>query len=210
MKNKEEFKKTFHSKMDEIKKGAAELDQNLNATKEKAVDEFEELKENFKIKLDEGKEKLTDLKDISEEKKVQIKTKFEELQLQLALGKAESKDKIKEQKEKISKAVHELDQTIDDRKEDFEEFVDGAYADFSTHIDTLDEKWDKAVQGFKIQKANIEVEIDEFKDKMGEWQASAGEKWNDVEDEISEKFNQLRGFFSRKDNDNDKDSDSEE
>ena len=85
------------------------VENQLQLSKEKAIDRAEEMKRKYEERLDDLSLKFDNVKDYNEEKKNTLKGKIENLKVQLALGKMDTKAKYQENKKKIRDAINSFD-----------------------------------------------------------------------------------------------------
>jgi len=75
-------------------------------------DEFENQKKNLSVWLESINDSLHNFKDLSEEKAQKLKSSMKNLRVQAVLGKAETEDALKEQQQKISNGIQQLQMNI--------------------------------------------------------------------------------------------------
>ena len=102
----------FGDKVVSFFKGATakleELQLQTALGKAELSDKLEEIKKDTKQNLNHYKAEVHSFVEDKKESLDHLKAKWEHLELQLALGKAETEDEFKEQKKKLSLAIHDI------------------------------------------------------------------------------------------------------
>ena len=102
----------FGDKVVSFFKGATtkleELQLQTALGKAELSDKLEEIKKDTKQNLNHYKAEVHSFVEDKKESLDHLKAKWEHLELQLALGKAETEDELKEQKKKLSSAIHDI------------------------------------------------------------------------------------------------------
>ena len=114
MKQNKINKETEQKKLNDWKSLAESLNVLLHLEASEIKYEFENQKKNLSVWLESVNDSLHNVKDLSEEKAQKLKSSIDMLRVQAALGEAETEDALKEQQQKISNGIQQLQMNITD------------------------------------------------------------------------------------------------
>jgi hypothetical protein len=170
--------------------------------KAEAKDIYEESKKKFNLFLHESKAKLGVLKTKTESGVDQVKGAFEALQVQLALGKAESKEVFEEQSKKISKALHDLENSIKGNETTNEYYTKLRMEaeKFKIKLEILQLRYElkklDVREDFEMKKQSFLQQLAETKERLLSKEEEHGSRWEGFRDEMSEAFTKLKKVFA--------------
>ncbi len=175
----------------------------LSLGKADASVKYEEMKKEFRKKISEWKLTVSKLKKISKQEILDMKSKLEELELQLTLGKAEAMDAFSEQKKKITKVLHQLEDVAKNNPElkdsirDFENEIEK----FKLKLEILAVKFEMkkiiVSDDFKKAMLSTKVKIDKYFTGLEQRMETAKLKYSDFSNEIKMSYNHLREAINR-------------
>jgi|GEM_PF-839077 len=157
--------------LNRIRKAKAEIDElvlQLSLGKSEALDFIEQQKQVFSeiIKDTEGRVTLSDL--IDDEKTTKIRQHLGELKLQLALGRMESRDNYVEQKDRISKAIDDVQVDLAPLKESASDVLQKVLGGFQNGSESFRTKLNALALNLGIGMAVAEDEAKLHKDRLHE------------------------------------------
>jgi len=157
--------------LNRIRKAKAEIDElvlQLSLGKSEALDFIEQQKQVFSeiIKDTEGRVTLSDL--IDDEKTTKIRQHLGELKLQLALGRMESRDNYVEQKDRISKAIDDVQDDLAPLKESASDVLQEVLGGFQNGSESFRTKLNALALNLGIGMAVAEDEAKLHKDRLHE------------------------------------------
>lgn len=198
-----EYRQKIDHKLDRLELEATALEEELNQTREQAIQKHERLKKSLQAALVKVQEKLKSYKNLTEDQVRQLKTKFEELQVDLALGKADTVQKIKEEKQKtmthLNELEHKIDQFLKEKSTELTEQMlqasDKLDADFIAMEVSFNMQSQKAKENLRNKKEELLKQIRVFKRKLVEIRESDIQKSSQFDQEFTQGLKAIKNAF---------------
>jgi CII-binding regulator of phage lambda lysogenization HflD len=168
--------------------------------------EFENQKKNLSIWLESVNDSLHYIKGFSKKKAQKLKSSIDMLRVQAALGEAETEDALKEQQQKISDGIQQLQKDIADAYDSSQEKI-GNFAweavdildDFHTRFDVFRLQLylgkEEAKEGWEQKKKEISKKLHEINVKIAKGYDNRAENWDHFSDEITEAWKHIKNSF---------------
>ena len=200
-------KETEQRKLNDWKSLAEILNELLQLEAEQIKGEFENQKKNLSVWLESINGSLNNVKDLSEDKAQKLKSSIEILRVQAALGKADSEDALKEQQQRISNGIQQLQMNITEvydsskvRVGNFAEEADNNLDDFYTRFDLFKLQLhlgkEEAKKDWEQKKKEISKILHTINVKIEKGYNDRAKNWDHVSDEMIEAWKHFRSAFS--------------
>jgi hypothetical protein len=157
--------------------------------KAEASDKFEEIKDNAKQRFQDLKNSL--ILTVGEDRVHVLRKRLDDLDEQFAHGKAETLEFFEEQREKITKALHDMESEVESNA-----FYIKMRTAFATEIEHL--KLKLAVLKKQFESKSVDAGL-LFKEKMGDARheidalmAKAEDKWDDVKEKYEDFSHEIK------------------
>ncbi len=207
MKQNKINKETEQKKLNDWKSLAENLNVLLHLEAAEMKDEFENQKKNLSSWLESLNDSLHNVKDLSEEKAQKLKSSVEMLRVQAALGKAETEDTLKEQQQKISDGIQQLQMNITDAYDSSKVKI-GNFAweavdnldDFHTRFDLfrlqLHLGKEEVKEEWEQKKKEISNQLQKINIKIANGYEDRADNWDHFSDEITKAWRHIKNAFT--------------
>lgn len=207
MKNNQIHKEKAQEKLNEWKSLAELLNELLQLEAVQIKYEFENQKKNLSVWLESVNDSLHNAKDLSEEKAQKLKSSIEMLRVQAALGKAETEDDLKEQQQKISNGIQQLQMNITEAYDSSEVKIGNFAGDTADKLDNFFTRFDlfklqfylgkeEAKEDWEQKKKEISNLLHTINVKIAKGYEDRAENWDRFSDEISGAWQHIKNAFT--------------
>ncbi len=179
------------------------VENQMQLSKEKAIDRAEEMKIKYEESLDTLASRVDNIKEYNEDKRNTLKSKIENLKVQLALGKMDTKSKYQENKKKIHDAINDFDALMESdydlaTEELAKEWLEDS-VEFEEELNALDYQFqleDEEMQAeFEANKQKLQNKVAAFKAKVMDKGQEAKHNWEETKAETEKEFAELGKYL---------------
>lgn len=190
---------------------AESLELQLTLGRAEALQRFDEQRQRLHTQAQELKGRLAQIDELGEEARTRAQTALEHLEVQLALARAETREAYLEQRDKLRKAIHALEERLDEAAasggEGLGQRMEAELKTFARHADRLLAELEALEFQFQVHaeiarqrladaKNALVLKIQTFRKQLGERQGQAKERMQQSQDELAQAARHLKDAFS--------------
>jgi CII-binding regulator of phage lambda lysogenization HflD len=206
MKQNKINKETEQKKLNDWKSLAESLNFLLHLEASEIKYEFKNQKKNLSVWLESVNDSLHNVKDLSEEKAQKLKSSINLLRVQAALGEAETEEALKEQQQKISDGIQQLQKDITDAYDSSKEKIGDFAWEALDNLDGFHTRFDlfrlqfhlgkeEAKEDWEQKKKDISNKLHTINFKIAKGYEDRAENWDHFSDEIAEAWKHIKNSF---------------
>jgi CII-binding regulator of phage lambda lysogenization HflD len=193
-------------KLDNWKSLAESLNSMLHYKTVELKEEFENQKKNLCVWLESAGDRLNGISGLSNDNQQKLRSSLENIRIQAAL-KAENEDALKEQQQKISDGIQQLQKYIADAydasKEEIKNFTEEATDmtdGFHTRFDLIRLQLylgkEEAMDTWEQKKKELSTELQAINAKLANGYENRAENWDHFSNEMSEAWGHIKQSFT--------------
>jgi len=196
--------------LDRWESSASAIEDQLNLTREQALEKLEEREEQVLNLVDQLEQKLKESSSIAEAKKTEVLIAIDHLKIQLAVKRFKAEPIVRgayeEHKKNIEDAISSLETEIDENLDIVDESIDQSISNFikganelDAELEAIDSRLDEEIaqlgEMHEAKKKELELQIEEFKKGLKTKRGQAEENWETFSAEFSQGHKQILGAF---------------
>lgn len=200
-------KETERKKINDWKSLAETLNILLHLEADEIKDEFNNQKKSLSVWLESVNDSLHNVKDLSEEKAQKLKSSIDMLQVQAALGKAETEDDLKEQQQKISDGIQQLQVDITEAFDSSKVKIENVALEAADNLDDFFTRFDifrlqiylgkeEAKEEWEQKKKEISTQLQKINTKIANGYEDQVDNWDHFSDEMTDAWKHIKHAFT--------------